>query len=199
MGKEARGMVKLMDEKDEMFCGFCSFNVIDQDGYPKMIKGCALADTPLYIDREGGKVILTASFAPKPHGYLEIQRDNQLYVSGSIWYGESKKSSINCIGKLIPKQMEIVSKEMEKSGSTTFECKLELPFLKNAPKRLATVVFDTVEERFLTKISSFRVELTEADWTEWKQHKVKFWRINKAQGGATEEDDKDEKKDEKKD
>lgn len=196
--KEVEAMEKIFDKEDEMFCGFCAFNVIDQDGYSKMIKGCNV-EGALFVERAGGNVVISASFTPKPHGYLSIQSDQELYINGSLWYGAEKKSPTNLIGRIIPKKMEVIKNEMDKGNGSTFEARVEMPFLKGAAKRLQKITFETVEERFLTKVSGLKIELSEADWTEWKNYKVRFWRLGKAAGASTEgggddEDKKDEKK-----
>ena len=53
--------------------------------------------------------------------------------------------------------------------SQSFTSKVELPFLADAPNRLAPLVVVTKEEKFVTKVVSVKLELSAADWEEWKQ------------------------------
>lgn len=200
--KEQKAMNKILDAKDENFCGFCAFDVIDQDGYKKQVKGCHLDQAPVFISRNSsGKVELTACFTVRPQSFMKVDRDNNLFMNGLIWYGAEKKSPTNLIGRIVPKSMEKCHGELQESGKLSeFSVDFEIPFLAKSNKRLAKMKFQTTEERCTHKVTGLSVELTEQDWMEWKQYKLQFWKIAKAGGGGggggEEDDEKDKKKEE---
>lgn len=195
---EAKAEAKILDLQDESFCGFCQLAVVDQDGYTRATKGNNLGGT-LFCTRKNGKVALSAQWSSNPLYYLQVQRDQNLYLSGDLWFGEPKKSPTNLIGKIVPKKSEQLLQEMEKANGEQFQVKVEMPFLANAAGRLATLTVTAKEEKFVTKVAKVELELSEEDWLEWKQYRLRFWRVGKAWGGGPEKADDDEKKDEKKD
>merc|ERR1712187_266467 len=126
-------------------------------------------------------------------------------MGGDLLYGtwDPKKKADSAIGSLIPKNMSTITTEMEKgtNGATanSFTCKFEMPLLKNAPKRLQTMTFEIVEEKFVQKVCGMKVEIPKAEWLEWKQHRIRFYRVANAAGGSggEGEDDKQDDKDQK--
>ena len=87
---------------------------------------------------------------------------------------------------------------MEKAGGATCELQVQLPFLKNSASRLAKLEITTKEEKFITKVAVCKLELSAADWLEWKAYRLNFWKLSKAWGAGwgdkkEEEDDKDAK------
>merc|ERR1711920_1078270 len=116
-----------------------------------------------------------------------------------------KCTPLSNICSAIPKLCQTAHKEMEKTpGEFTLDC--EMPLLKNAPSKLVKVTVTTKEQKFLTKVAKVKLEIPRASWTEWKNHRMRFWQYNKNQGGAPSGgggggDDKDEKEkeEEKKD
>jgi len=188
----------IMNEDDSFFCGFVKLQILDQDAYLRGVKGSEVA-APMHLKREGGKVFLEAQFAGSPLYYLEVQRQADYYLSGQMWYGDAKASPTNAIGKVVPKSCEQIVTTMEKTNTNEFTLKVEVPFLRNSADRLVPLKFVTREERFLTKVSKCSLELSEADWKEWKEYRLRFWRASKAWGLSGQEggDDDDKKKDDK--
>lgn len=201
---EVKSEKKVIDGDDACFCGFMSLQVVDSDGLQKMNKGSAIGGV-LHIEKEGGKVKLVSKHSLNPLYYLEIQRDAALYLFGEIWYGEQKRTPLNGIGRVIPKSCKALIDSMEKAGSDSFELDVELPFLSNHVDRLGKLIVKTKEQKFVTKVVEVTLELSEADWTAWKEYRLKFWKVSKAWGagwggGVTpdkDDDDDEEKKDKK--
>lgn len=183
--KEQKTIDKIIDKEDENFCGFCAFDVIDQDGYKKQVKGCQLDQTPLFIQHlpNNKGVELSASFTIRPHAFLKIDRDSNLFINGLAWYGAEKKSPTNLIGRIVPKSLEKIYNELGDAGKS-FTLDFELPFLNKANTRLAQMVFTVKIEKCVPKITGFSVVLSEEDWMEWKQYKLKFWKLAKAGSGG---------------
>lgn len=190
---------KIIDAEEKNFCGFCSFSIQDQDGYTRVVKGSSCSG-PLFIEKAGAGVVISATFTPNPLHYLEIQRDGNFYLVGNMWYGSEKKSASNLIGALIPKNSEQITTQLE--NGDVAELQVDLPFLKNSGARLAKLKLTTKEQKFITKVVKVELELSAADWEEWKQYRLRFWRLGKTMGasGAPSggDDDDDKKKDDKK-
>lgn len=197
--KDKKAEAKIIDETDENFCGFIGLQLVDQDGYPRVIKGSQMG-APLQLRRKDGKVVLEAHFTPNPLYYLHVLREPQLFLTGELWYGEAKKSPTNLIGKLVPKSSSQLVEVMEKCKTEEFTVKLEVPFLANAPSRLLPLVVGTKDEKFCTKVIYARAEFSEKDWAEWKAYRLQFWRVHKAWGsnGGDDEEKKEGKDGEKK-
>lgn len=197
--KEQKVEAKIVDELDVNFCGFTQLSIVDIDGYPKQIKGSGIAGA-LFLSRTNGKITIESSFAPNPLYFMKVERDSNMFLTGELWFGEAKKSPLNLIGKIVPKSCEQCVNVMEKTKAEEFQLKVEIPFLKDSPNRLAMLTVVTKEEKFVTKILKISLELADADWMEWKQYRMKFWRSSKAWGASPPaEDDKDEKDKDKKD
>lgn len=201
--KEAKAMkkaeVKILDNDENNFCGFTSLSVLDEDGYTRVVKGSATGG-PLFIEKTANGVVISASFTPNPLHYLEVQRDAKFFVVGDIWYGDAKKSPTNLIGKFVPKNMDQLTSQLE--NGDVCEVDVNLPFLKNSPSRLAKCKLTTKEVKFVTKVVKLELELSAADWAEWKQYRLRFWKVGKANGASgapSGGDDDDEKKDKKDD
>jgi len=197
-----KAKVKMFDEKDECFCGFMQLQIADEDGYGKKTKGAEIKG-PLYMvsDAAADIVVLEAEFTPNPLFYMQIPNDDGQLVCGQFWIGE-KSSTLSNICTIIPKLCTTLHKEMEKSGAAAFSLDAEMPLLKNAPSKLVKVAITTKEQKFITKVVKVSVSIPRANWTEWKNHKIRFWQYNKNQSGAAPpaggDDDKEEKKEEKK-
>merc|ERR1712113_190157 len=97
-------------------------------------------------------------------------------------------------------------KEMEKT-TNEFTLDVEMPLLRNASSKLCKATITTKEQKFLTKVTKVKLEIPRASWAEWKNHRLRFWQMNKNQsaapssgggGGGDDKDDK-EKEEEKKD
>merc|ERR1711870_194311 len=111
------------------------------------------------------------------------------------------------IGNAVPKLCVTAHKEMEKTANE-FTLDIEMPLLRNAPSKHCKAIITTKEQKFLTKVTKVKLEIPRASWTEWKNHRMRFWQFNKNQaaspssggggGGGDDKDDK-EKEEEKKD
>jgi len=157
---EAKAETKVMDAEDAMFCGFMSMQVVDSDGIQKLSKGSALGGV-MHLSRADGKVKLTSKFAVNPLYYLEIQRDAGLYLFGELWYGEQKRTPLNGIGRIVPKQCKALIDQTEKNGDSSCTCDVELPFLANSTEKMATLKIVTKEQKFVTKVVEASLELSE--------------------------------------
>mmetsp|Transcript_4915 Transcript_4915/g.12246 ORF Transcript_4915/g.12246 Transcript_4915/m.12246 type:complete len:215 (+) Transcript_4915:233-877(+) len=200
LDKERKAVEKIMNDADDMFCGFVKLQILDQDAYARQVKGAEIAGPVHLVKKEGGKVFLQATFAPNPLFYLMLEREPNNFLSGEMWYGDAKRSPLNLIGKIVPKSCEQIVSTMDKTKSSESTLKVELPFLANAPERLAPLSVVTREEKFITKVASVTLELGEAEWKEWKEYRVRFWKQTKAWGASPGDggDEDDKKKDEKK-
>ncbi|CAD7952032.1 unnamed protein product [Amoebophrya sp. A120] len=89
--KERKAIEKIMNESDDMFCGFVKLQILDQDAYPRQIKGADIGGVVHVEKKEGGKVFLKATFSANPLFYLELQRDNNMFLAGEMWYGDAKR------------------------------------------------------------------------------------------------------------
>jgi len=186
-------IAKIVDENEDNFCGVCSLQVIDEYGYQKKTKGAAI-EAPLFIVKEGGTVKLVAEFTPNPIFFLHL-KDEGDFLYGKWWYGPGNWSRSNQICQLVPK----LCKMPKEDNWEAFACKAEVPFLKGAPSRLSNVTFAIKEEKFTTKIVKATVEMSEADWKEWKAYRVKLWGVEKAWGGGGGGGDEDKEGKEEKD
>merc|ERR1711920_644320 len=152
----------------------------------------------------GDPVVLEAEFTLNPPFYLGIPNEDGQLLWGQWWTGE-KNSPLTNIGNAVPKLCVTAHKEMEKTPNE-FTIDIEMPFLRHAPSRLCKATVSTREQKFLTKVTKVKLEIPRASWTEWKNHRLRFWQFNKNQtaapsAGAGGGDDKEdeEKEEEKKD
>jgi len=199
-----KAKAKIFDAQDESFCGFMKLSLIDSDGYGKKTKGADIQG-PLYMVSDGasdGPVVLESEFAMNPLFYLGVPNEEGQLLWGQWWIGE-KNSTLTNICSAIPKLCQAAHKDMEKTPQQfTLDC--EMPLLKNAPSKLVKVTVTTKEQKFLTKVAKVTLEIPRASWTEWKNHKLKFWQFSKNQspsaapaGGGDDKDDEDKKEDKK--
>merc|ERR1712194_189103 len=202
MGEKAKA--KAFDATDESFCGFMALSIIDSDGYGKKTKGADIKG-PLYMVSDGaseGPVVLEAEFTLNPLFYLGVPNEEGQLLWGQWWIGE-KNSQLTNIGSAVPKLCMSAHKDMEKTPKE-FTLEVEMPLLRNAPSKLCKATVTTVEQKFLTKVAKVKLEIPRASWTEWKNHRMRFWQYGKNQagsapsGGGGGDDKDDEKKDEEK-
>merc|ERR1712039_724396 len=152
-----------------------------------------------------GPVVLEAEFTLNPLFYLGVPNEDGQLLWGQWWIGE-KNSPLTNIGNAVPKSCVTALKDMEKTANE-FTLDIEMPLLRNAPSKLCKATITTKEQKFLTKVTKVKLEIPRAHWTEWKNHRLRFWQFNKNQaaapssgggGGGDDKDDK-EKEEEKKD
>merc|ERR1712217_986563 len=201
-----KAKAKVFDATDESFCGFMNLSVIDSDGYGKKTKGADIKG-PLYMVSDGAAgdpVVLEAEFTLNPLFYLGVPNEDGQLLWGQWWIGE-KNSSLTNIGNSVPKLCNAAHNEMEKTPNE-FTLDIEMPLLRNAPSKLCKATITTKEQKFLTKVTKVKLEIPRASWTEWKNHRLRFWQFNKNQaaapwaggGGGDDKDDKDKDKEEEK-
>merc|ERR1712176_894308 len=113
---------------------------------------------------------------------------------GQFWIGE-KMTTLTTICNAVPKLCQTAHKEMEKTPNV-FTLDAEMPLLRNAPSKLVKVTVTTKEQKFLTKVAKVKLEIPRESWTEWKNHKLRFWQFAKNQhpsgapaGGGDDKDD----------
>lgn len=189
------GAKKVFDEDNALASGFCGFQILDQDGYPKKHKGCAI-EGPWFFESEGNTVALVAVFSPNPLFYLEISSEADKFLYGKFWLGE-KASALGGIVSLIPKKGKVICDEMQdvpdQRNTSRFLMEAEMPL---AGPGLIPVIVETKTRQLVTKVTKIRVEIPAEKWVMFKMMRLKFWRFSKAWGG--EDKDKEKDKDEKK-
>lgn len=196
-----KAKAKMFDEKDECFCGFLELGIADEDGYGRKTKGAKIKG-PLFLASEPGAdpVVLEAEFAMNPLFYMQVPNEEGQLVCGNFWIGE-KSGPLTNICEIIPKLCTTLTKEMEKAGNGECTVDAQMPLLRNAPSKLVKVTITTKEQKFITKVAKVSVKIPKDYWTEFKNHRIRFWQYGKNQSGASAGgggggDDKDEKKEE---
>eukprot|EP00440_Ansanella_granifera_P010692 gb/GFBE01011601.1/.p1 GENE.gb/GFBE01011601.1/~~gb/GFBE01011601.1/.p1 ORF type:complete len:208 (+),score=72.12 gb/GFBE01011601.1/:1-624(+) len=194
--KEAeKASKKILDENDELACGFCSFIILDQDGYAKKTKGCAV-DAPWHLLKsDADSVVMQADLPANALFYLQIANEDGLYLYGEWWLGDAGKSKSNQICDLIPKECKLIQKALD-GDKTDFEVQAQMPLLKNSSARPITLKVSTQEQKFVTKIVRAELTVPKSLWLEWKQQRLTMWRASKAWKGEGAGGDDDKKKDE---
>ncbi|CAE8607412.1 unnamed protein product [Polarella glacialis] len=93
---------------------------------------------------------------------------------------------------------KVIQKSLD-GDNTEFEVEAQMPFIKNSSSKLVKVKLTTKEQKFVTKVTSAKLTMSKALWTEWKEYRLKLWRSGKVWGGDDKDDEKEKDKDEKKD
>jgi len=188
-----KGAKRLLDENDENVCGFCSLQLLDQDGYGKKTKGSS-SQVPFHLaSTEGDVVVLEAVFPMSALFFLQIPGEEGNYLFGRWWLGE-KWSTNSQICELVVKDCQSIQRSLD-GDKTEFSMDAQMPFLRGSDTRLIKVNLTIKEQRFVTKVARATVHVPKAAWLEWKQYRLKLWRMSKVWGG---EDKDEEKKDEEK-
>eukprot|EP00927_Polykrikos_kofoidii_P008982 TRINITY_DN1373_c0_g1_i1.p1 TRINITY_DN1373_c0_g1~~TRINITY_DN1373_c0_g1_i1.p1 ORF type:complete len:204 (-),score=53.45 TRINITY_DN1373_c0_g1_i1:217-828(-) len=190
------GAKKMMDESNELVCGFCSLQILDQDGYARKQKGSSIEGTLHLKSTEGDSVVLEAMFPLSPLFFLQISSEEGQFIFGRWWIGDANWSRSNQLCTLIPHDCQSISNKLD---GAEFTLDAEVPFLQNAPSRLVKVKFGVKEQRFVTKVISAEVQIPKASWEEWKEYRLKMWRRSKSWAGEDKNKDEDKDKEEKKD
>eukprot|EP00931_Biecheleriopsis_adriatica_P007292 TRINITY_DN108598_c0_g1_i1.p1 TRINITY_DN108598_c0_g1~~TRINITY_DN108598_c0_g1_i1.p1 ORF type:complete len:227 (-),score=78.60 TRINITY_DN108598_c0_g1_i1:66-686(-) len=196
--KEAeKASKKILDENDELACGFCSFSVLDQDGYAKKTKGAAV-DAPWHLIKSDAEtVVLRADLPSNALFYLQVSNEDGLYFYGEWWLADEGKSKTNQICNVVPKECKLIHKNLD--GETTdFEVQAQMPLLKDSSSKLVAIKLSTKEQKFVTKVVQAELTVPKPLWLEWKQQRLTLWRASKCWKGEAAGGD-DEKKEEKKD
>jgi hypothetical protein len=182
------GAKKVLDESNENACGFCALQVLDQDGYVKKTKGSQI-EAPFHVTTTADSILLEAQFPLSPLFFLQLLNEEGNFIFGRWWLGDAKWSRTNQLCSLIPKDVQV----LHRGDISEFVVDAEIPFIKDAPSRLAKVAFSTKEQKFVTKVTKVVVTIPKDAWDEWKQYRMKLWRSSKTWAG----EDKDEKEDDK--
>merc|ERR1712032_135167 len=199
--KKKEAEKKVLDEKDEAFCGFCSIQQLDQDGISGRTLGSNVKAPLNIVSAEGADpMVLEAVFqASNPLFYLELKNEERFYIWGQFWIDNPKHSESNNFCTLTPQLMSECHTQMEKSGSSEFQATALCEFLRNSTSRLLKVTFASEEKKFKTKVTKVSVTVPRDAWMEFKQYRVRLWKAGK-NWAASEKEDKDEDKEgEKKD
>lgn len=189
-----KGAKRILDEPDENTCGFAAFFILDQDGYAKKTKGCALEVPWHLMSSEGDTVVLEAELPANPLFFLQVSAEEGNFFWGQWWLGDAKRTKTNAICDHIPKECKLIHKTLD-GDKTDFEIQAQVPFLKDSSSKLVTVKLSTKEQKFITKVVKAQLTMPKAAWVEWKQYRLKLWRASKVWAG--EDKDDDEKKDDK--
>ncbi|CAE8716450.1 unnamed protein product [Polarella glacialis] len=195
-----QGAKRILDESDENACGFCVFYILDQDGYAKKTKGSAV-EVPWYLSSSAGDdIVLEAELPANPLFFLQVSSEEGNYFWGQWWLGDAKRTKTNAICDLVPKDCKAIQKTLD-GDVTEFEVEAQMPFIKGSSSKLVKIKLTTKEQKFVTKVTSAKLTVPKALWTEWKEYRLRLWRSGKVWGGEDKDDEKenDEKKDEKKD
>eukprot|EP00421_Protoceratium_reticulatum_P018687 CAMPEP_0168380460 /NCGR_PEP_ID=MMETSP0228-20121227/12371_1 /TAXON_ID=133427 /ORGANISM="Protoceratium reticulatum, Strain CCCM 535 (=CCMP 1889)" /LENGTH=202 /DNA_ID=CAMNT_0008393525 /DNA_START=44 /DNA_END=652 /DNA_ORIENTATION=+ len=192
-----KGAKRLLDEDDEYVCGFCSLQLLDQDGYAKKTKGSSI-QVPFHLaSADGDMVVLEAVFPMSQLFFLQIPGEEGNYLFGRWWIGE-RWSTNSQICELVVKDCQAIHKSLDGDarGGSTFSADAHMPFLRDCDARPVKVSYATKEQRFVTKVARATLQIPRASWLEWKQYRLKLWRVSKVWGGEDKNDD--EKKEEEK-
>eukprot|EP00414_Alexandrium_minutum_P006874 CAMPEP_0113839202 /NCGR_PEP_ID=MMETSP0328-20130328/10952_1 /TAXON_ID=39455 /ORGANISM="Alexandrium minutum" /LENGTH=198 /DNA_ID=CAMNT_0000807797 /DNA_START=96 /DNA_END=692 /DNA_ORIENTATION=- /assembly_acc=CAM_ASM_000350 len=188
-----KGAKRLLDENDEYVCGFCSLQLLDQDGYGKKTKGSSI-QVPFHLaSSDGDMIVLESVFPMNQLFYLQLPSEEGFNLFGRWWLGE-KWSTNTQICELVVKDCQAIHKALD-GDKKEFTVDAQVPFLRESDTRLIKVNITIKEQRFVTKVARASVQIPKASWLEWKQYRLKLWRMSKVWGG---EDKDDEKKDEEK-
>eukprot|EP00746_Dinoflagellata_sp_MGD_P161351 gnl/MRDRNA2_/MRDRNA2_88452_c0_seq1.p1 gnl/MRDRNA2_/MRDRNA2_88452_c0~~gnl/MRDRNA2_/MRDRNA2_88452_c0_seq1.p1 ORF type:complete len:211 (+),score=55.76 gnl/MRDRNA2_/MRDRNA2_88452_c0_seq1:66-698(+) len=194
-----KALKKFLDEADEKFCGFCSLQLVDQDGYSRKTKGSNIEAPIQMVKGDGGSLKMVAEFSNNnPLFYVEVPNQDEIFMFGQIWYGSGSWGRTSQIMNFIPKECKKLHSQMEKEGKAAFTVDAEVPFITDAPSRLLKTTFETVEQRFITKVCRVTVEVPVEVWKEWKSYRSRMFQSWKSWSGK-DENEKKKKKDDKKD
>lgn len=189
---------KILDENDELACGFCSFCILDQDGYGKKTKGSA-AEAPWHLaSSEGDVIVLQADLPANALFFLQISNEENTYFFGEWWLTDTAKNKHNQICDLIPQDCKGIHKSMD-GDATDFEVQANMPLLQNSSSKLVTVKVATKEQKFITKAVRAELRIPKSYWQEWKQRRLVLWKGSKSWKGEGAGGDDDDKEGEKKD
>merc|ERR1719223_67017 len=103
-----------------------------------------------------------------------------------------KFSETSQICALVPTRMQDCHKQMDKTPNE-FTGQAVCEVLRNSTSRLLDVQFTTVEKKFKTKLTKVTLTIPRDAWMEFKQQRVRLWKVGK-NWAATEKDEHDEKK-----
>merc|ERR1712137_1455266 len=109
----------------------------------------------------GGICMLEAEFPSDPLFFLQIARDEGAYVFGQWWFGPGGWARTNQICSLIPLETSKCHSQLDANEDGVFVANGEVPFLRNAPARLAQVSIKTKEVRYQTKVMKASVAMPE--------------------------------------
>jgi len=192
--KEKKAYTKVFDEKDELFSGTVSLNILDEDGYVRKIKGSSV-DAIVHCEKAPEGIKLISCFNPlNPLFHLEIKGEQSHYLFGQIFVGMSKGSKLMEIGRLVPKKMSELTDEMEKNNGVG-TAQLEMPFVKDLAKKLANVEVSTVEKKFKRTISGLVVGIPADAWKEIKEYRIRSYLQDKTWEGLKKAGDEEKKED----
>lgn len=197
MSKEAAE--KVLDEKDEAFICHCSFQILDRDGIGIKTKGSSVG-APVHMVSEPGAdpVVLKACFEPNdPLFYLELRNEEQFYLFGQLWLDSAKHSEDKAFCTLTPIMTQAIHKAMEKNGVQTFAAQALCPYIKDCTSRPIKVTGSIVEKKFTTKLASMTLEVPRESWMEFKNYRVRIWKVGKNWAGAGDDKKKDDDKEKK--
>jgi len=179
---------KILDENDELACGFCSFCILDQDGYVKKTKGSSI-EAPWHLaSSDADAVVLQADLPADMLFFLQISNEDNLYFYGEWWLADPAKNKHNGICNLIPKECKLIHKSLD-GDRNDFEVQAQMPLIKG-------VKVKTKEQKFVTKCIQAELRVPKAQWIEWKESRLVLWRAGKSWKGegAGDDDKKDEEK-----
>jgi len=198
--EEKKAADKVLDADDEAFCGFCSIQLLDQDGMSGKTLGMSVK-APLHITSAPGadSVTMEALFhAGNPLFFLEVRNEEQYYIFGQWWMDGPKHSENSMFLQTIPLKATEAHKQMEKNSNQDFGGEGQCDFLKNSTSRLMKINFSTEEKKFKTKLTKAVVTVPREAWMEFKQYRLKLWKSGKNWAGSEKDDKDEEKKDEEK-
>jgi hypothetical protein len=196
MSKEAAA--KVLDENDEAFICYCSVQTLDRDGIGIKTKGSSVG-APVHMVSEPGAdpVVMKAVFDPNdPLFYLEVRNEEQFYLFGQLWMDSAKHSEDKAFCTLTPIMTQGIHKAMEKNKTASFALQAQCPYIKDCTSKPIKMEGTTVEKKFTTKLSGIKLEIPRADWMEYKNYRLRGWRVGKNWAGAGDDkkDDKDKEK-----
>jgi len=195
--KEKKAYAKVFDEKDELFSGTVTLNILDEDGYVRKIKG-SQTDAVVHCEKAPEGVKLISCFNPtNPLFYLEIKGEQSHYLFGQVFCGLSKGSKLMEIGRIVPKKMSELNDEMEKNNGKG-SAQLEMPFVKDLAKKLANIEVTSLEKKFKRTISGLVIGIPADAWKEIKEYRIRSYLQDKTWEGLKKAGDEEKKEDSEK-
>eukprot|EP00429_Kryptoperidinium_foliaceum_P083267 CAMPEP_0176216888 /NCGR_PEP_ID=MMETSP0121_2-20121125/17415_1 /TAXON_ID=160619 /ORGANISM="Kryptoperidinium foliaceum, Strain CCMP 1326" /LENGTH=227 /DNA_ID=CAMNT_0017556013 /DNA_START=59 /DNA_END=739 /DNA_ORIENTATION=- len=197
--KSKKAELKVLDENDEAFCGYCSIQTLDQDGISGRTLGSHVKAPAQIVSAPGADpVVFEAVFNPSnPLFFLELRNEEQFYLWGQWWMDGPKHSEASQICSLVPIRMVDCHKQMDSSPGE-FKAQAHCEVLRSSTTRLLPVALQTEEKKFKTKLSKVTFSMPRDAWMEFKQYRVRLWKAGNNWKGVEKDEDEDKKKDEEK-
>jgi len=197
--KNKKAEMKVLDEKDEAFCGYCSIQTVDEFGILGRTLGCGVKAPVHIVSAEGADPVVfeTQFLTTNQLWFLEVRNESQFFLCGQWWMDGPKRSESNTFCDLVPIKQTDCHKQMDKTPDK-FTAQGQCELLRNSTSRLMQVDCVTEDKKFKSKLAKVTLTMPREAWMEFKQHRVRLWKAGKNWAGQEKDEDDDKKKDEEK-